>query len=468
MLILTTTFIMSWPVKPLSLFILLGGLLLACEDPSEVGFDVQPPGDSLGVIFTELPLATEITRLPSPTLPPSNPVMLVGAYDDGAFGRVQCTGYFRFLLGTESVNILPANVDSTVLTLYVGRPGQRYTYGDRNQAQRINVHLLTDTLSLARKNLSDSLPYDPVPLGSFEYLPTAFNDADAPAAITVRIDPLGERLLPLLALSVDTNARRAFIRQIPGLALVPEGTRHVSSFLINSTNEPIAERTTVRLHYREDTASSAYTFRTFSESIGELEGARAFYQVRSDLVGSLLEGLDQPGLALGTAATGNRAYVQAGTGLRVRVRFPDLNDPEVFPGGRRASIIRAELVVTARDTAGLPPPSDLYLALLDAQGQPVLRNENTSDPLEREEAVVNSNSAERNNLRFVFSYDSSTTSYRMNITEYVIALQRGLEPNRGVAIGSVRATSSVNRLIFNDSQVEDNGLRLRIFYAPRP
>jgi hypothetical protein len=128
---------------------LLSGLLLllaliSCKkEPYQIGFDILPPTDTLGVYQTDTVTIIAYTVLQDSARTDESSFGLLGAIMDPTFGKTSTNTYTQVRLSTEGVTFGDNPVlDSLVLVLYY----EGY-YGDTNTLQHVKVWELSEDLT---------------------------------------------------------------------------------------------------------------------------------------------------------------------------------------------------------------------------------------------------------------------------------------------------------------------------------
>jgi len=146
---------MNWLGRSSGAFLILILIFFSCEDPGEVGLDLNNP-NSLTVGFKELSLESSMVNIDS--MQTSNQrVLLAGTYDDPIFGKVSTTGYMQMFF--DEFFEVPANAQFDSLTLSLK---YNYLYGiNISDPKTYNIYKLADSLHFSRVyNNFESVPFE--------------------------------------------------------------------------------------------------------------------------------------------------------------------------------------------------------------------------------------------------------------------------------------------------------------------
>ncbi len=278
--------------------------------------------------------------------------MLVGKYIDDEFGPVASSAAFE-LYPPGSISDDENEVfDSLTLVLGFGD----LAYGDTLQPQTLKVHRLLEELETDEDGViynTTKFEYDDTPLGEVTYIPRPFKDD----SVVIRLDDaLGEEFFNLMQEEDDDIASdEDFLEYFKGLVLVPEdGNTAVLSFANDSS-------TFMSLHTHLPGLSRSekrykFTFGTSSENYNHIECDR------SD---TPLAALSTQRVAIPSSETDNKAYLQAGAGILMRVDFPSLGRLLEFETGNIVYKVELQLQVYPGSDSQVDPPEQLLMYYTD-------------------------------------------------------------------------------------------------------
>jgi len=401
---------MNLSVKRIALLFSVASAILttACDEPKEIGL---PQGQPLGVFVTEnIPLTTSTVRVDSVPTSGSN-YLLAGQYQHPKLGTITAKSFFQPIYSTDEPPAFEAGatVDSLVLVL-----GYDNATGNTEVEQKLNVHLLADSIQRRPYFSSESLPYNPEVAGSATFK-LALDSSAARRTVRVRLpQSLAERLL-----SYSGQSFTDFAKNFYGLALVGAETgdgaivsyRAGSSFIV--------------LYYTAGGTARNYTYGAYANPIFSLRAVSnytsaatyLFNQITTDPTNPLAAGLTKQYDAVPSTAENPETYVQGGLGIMTRIRFDNFD--EIRQQGNVA-INRAELVVTPSPGS---EPSAPRLVLYAATGAGnILRSANAQWPLFIRGDIISSVP--------IANYNGG--KYTFNVTTYIQELLLNKSGNNGL------------------------------------
>ena len=451
----TTICIMSFLIKRIAFFALLSFTFFSCEDPKDIGLDLEPGNQNFGVLFTEDLDVQTSTVLVDSVRTNTSPYFLAGRYQDQVLGTITAKSFLqvRYNIATDTLRLGDSPVvDSLVMIL-----DYEYDYGNTGQPQNLFVHRLTDSLRRKVYYNYDKLSYEASPVGSLNFVADTKRD-------TLRLHlskEFGDYLVSFSGKS-ETDFQRSFY----GLALM--GGETDNGAIIAPIITASSTATVLRLYYRNSASPDPKTYDFF------LDG-RNFNHIQSERTGALA-GLQNPYDALPSANTGELSYVQAGIGLMTKIEFPDI---QKLREKGNIGINRAELVIspvegTVVNTATPPPVLTLYGMGTDNKlvGDSTFRY----IPLLADFASTS--------IPNVSSYNSTKKNYTFPINNYINNLLYEPSATNGLFLSlpsvgflsfnpstfSLPATTpyyerSVDRLVLGSRKHPTNPVKLRVYYT---
>lgn len=252
--------------------------------------------------------------------------LLVGRYIDPYFGEIKADSYARFAPSAYYIDNT-AVMDSVVLNLqYDG-----YFYNDTLQTKTINVQQLSKELRY-KNSQSDfyntsSIETASQILGSKTFVPYIFKDS-----VTVRLnDDFGANLFNKIKRGV-INDSDELTDYFKGLKISASDTENASIIGFN------VAKCYIRFYYSFP-GDQTYNDDNHYDFVYKAGTTKQFFNhVQSNRAGTLLAGLNTKKTELASTDAGNLAFVQAGTGVSTKIRFPSLrnislvnnNNGEVF------------------------------------------------------------------------------------------------------------------------------------------
>jgi hypothetical protein len=221
-----------------------------------------------------------------------------------------------FELKYPAISVLDGEIyDSTVLILKTNG----YSYGDTTIRQVLNVHRLTKPIRSGEDTAlynTTNVFYDETPIGTKKYLPYPV----AVDSLSIRIsDDFGMDLWNKAAENSDIfSSPEAFKDYLPGLAIVPG--ENVSSAIISfraSEND---------IFLRIFSHRVGQVLEKYHKDFGLTRPHFQFNHIEADFTGTSLSVLRSQREDIVADLTGNKGYIQGGTGLFAKLRFPYLQN----------------------------------------------------------------------------------------------------------------------------------------------
>jgi hypothetical protein len=246
--------------------------------------------------------------------------ILLGNYTDPVFGEVNSDSYMQLVPGTYTIgdSSSDTNTDNYVFdSIVMILKYDRYYYGDTTQTQSINIYQLSekvDTNDADDDNFYNysTLSYNTTSLGSKTYTTRPIGKD----SIFVRLDDtFGEALFDKLK-SNDISTYDEFIYYFKGLMIKPSSGSNVIGF---STDTSLMRlyytNTSDPLHDFEDSSTKDFTI---------TDTGLQFNNITLDRTGTVISDVsyDDYESTLSSTLTGNKSYVQSGTGMACRIDFP--------------------------------------------------------------------------------------------------------------------------------------------------
>lgn len=328
--------------------------LTACEWGDEIESLSQPDPDDFAVLSTDTVTIKLSTIGTDSLMTGAASRMLLGTYKDPYFGKVRTMSFFQPTLESGLTVTQEAEYDSLILAL---RYDNSYSYGDSTKPMNLTVHkLLTDILDKSAYWNHNSTAYDPAAIGKISIVPRPRTTALLKIKLS---DVLGKQIFEM-AKNNQLTSNTDWINLVKGLVVVPAAT----------DNGPIVgfkwgiDSTSVQLHYHTPSVSE------FKKDSTIFKITASYNQTVADPAGTQLAKLpDNTRLSLPSSQSGNQAFMQAGTGVMMRVDLPYLSN---FKYTQYTAINKAYLRVKplrASVTNAFRVPPVLYLYRLDKNNQ---------------------------------------------------------------------------------------------------
>jgi hypothetical protein len=455
---------MNSAVRRLFIFFFSFAALTACEDPKDIGIDLQDE-NLIGTDFTDTITINTATVLQGDSiLSYRMPTALIGQYVDPVLGTTSASMYAQVGLGGTNVTFGNNNrADSLVLTL-----DYSFKYGDTLQVMQVNAHRLTSAFDERTSYFTNTpFSYDPTPIGSQAFQPRiesqVVDDKTVKKTRLLRIRLSNELANQFLAQSGQATFvdQASFINYFRGIALVVPNDANGSlvGLNLNSSNNSLV------LHYTgEDGTKKQHAF-----VIGT---GGYFTRITADRTGTAVAALQNKGDLVEATVTGGDSYVQAGTQLLTKLTFPYITRLKEAQGN--IIVNRAELLVPVKASStgnNLPVPPQMVLYETN-EANALLRDiAGTLRTVQEDGVPVNRTEVP---AVMVYNQKNGKAYYSLNVTSYVQALILGNKPNNGLLMGSAYVTSEQNartirpemnpyRAILTNN--EANPVKLLIYYS---
>jgi hypothetical protein len=311
---------MNFLIKKIAFFALISFAFFSCEDPKDIGLDLEPGNQNFGVLFTEdLEVQTSTVFVDS-VRTNSSPYFLAGRYQDQVLGTVTAKS---FLQVRYSINDTLKLGDSPTLDSLVMILDYDYDYGNTGRSQTLFLHRLTDSLRRKVYYNYETLPYEPTPVGSLTFVADTKRDT-----LRFRLNnDFGNYLI-----SFAGKSEKEFLNNFYGFSLT--GGETDNGAIIAPIITASSTATVLRLYYHNTGSTDPKTYDFFLDGLN-------FNHIQNERTGALA-GLQNPYDALPSGATGELSYVQAGIGLMTKIEFPDIE--KLIEKGN-IGINQAELIV---------------------------------------------------------------------------------------------------------------------------
>lgn len=416
---------MNSAVRRFLLFFFSIAALASCEDPTDIGIELQDD-EQIGTDFTDTLTVNSGTVLLDDSVRSFKvSPALVGQYADPVLGLVSASTFTEVGLTTLNPSFGENPVaDSLVLSL-----DYSIIYGSQNSDLTVSVHRLAEGFDERTSYFTNSeLAYESAPVGAVTFRPQILTvkrnnqDADSAVLAKVRLDKALADALVALSGQEPLKTQEGFRNYFRGLALVPSGTVPGSIIGLNMASA----NTRLTLYYTSGTEKKEYTF--------TINTAGAFFtHVESDRTGTPVAELDTKGEYLPSSLTGGESYIQANTQLLTKLTFPYLDQLKELQGN--IIINRAELIVPvkASSTSELAPPPQLVLYQTNSTN--FISKNASGTPLAVQQDGSNVNSTF---FPAALAYNAAKNQYSLNMTNYVQAMLLGDKPNTGLLLAPAR------------------------------
>jgi hypothetical protein len=365
--------------------------------------------------------------------------LMAGAYTDPLTGSIAAHAYTQLRLSQEYIELPAATPDSAILFL-----SYDYFYGDKSQAQTLNVYKLTEAISTDQVYYSNSpgRNYDPAAIGTVTFQASA----DSGANVAIKITDMAY----LQAILNGPKNNSFFRTQFPGLAILPANNTDGAVIRINGG----AAGTVMKIFYQQYGQNKVY-------SLNLNINAQKYYRIENDRSGTALAPLTSSYDAIETSLIANRCYLQACTGVRTRLSFPYLKKlKEDYPN---IVLVRGELLLQS-DPASAPatyaPNTKMTLMRTEENGRIKKASDGTIYYVQGDDRVQASTG-----YSVIVDKKVDDNTYSFPMKSYVQAILLDQIPNNPLIVSPVFLSSEMNRTIFNDYSGTSAPVKLKLYFT---
>lgn len=451
-----------WVKKP-GLILGLALLTFACEDPGEIGLDLNPENGAFVARFQEFNLDNSVllydeilsdntTRIDSSDNYQSGGRLLSGVYSTPDFGKLQSKAFAGLYLAPETFGFSDQEGDY-VLDSLVLRMKVDYLYGKELTGQKsISIHELSDSLEVERKYFTkSSTSYSQDPLGEFSFDFSSFDTVKVDTVISARLsDELGLRFLKEAEENDSSYLNNNLFREFfHGLAYV---SAESNDLLIGMV--PESRGSYLRLYYHSSEADSLFEDFMFFD-LDSLPGNKTKYynNITLDRTGSPIEGISDYYTEFET--DNEHSYLQASAGVFTKL---NMDKYEQFLDTIGFLVInRAEIEIPVLEYADkITPSSTLEMYAVDENNRFIEEYVNgRPNPVYR---IV-----PEGKLSFRKDSDANKGIYVADVTSYIqqIAIDEDLETE--LLLGQPGLWNSI--LSVNQSVIKKDSISLKVYYS---
>lgn len=425
----------------------------ACNKESDVGIDIQPEEDLIGLYTTDTTTLIAFTVIEDSLRTDESPTTVIGHCEDQLFGTSDCGVYSQFSIpnNLQNINFLPAacSTGSVVLDSCVLMLSYKFDfYGDTSFPQTFSVYQMTDVLN------KDSLYYSnqdrnfyPAPIGALTFNPhprtkvTVEGDTQAPH-LRIPIDMNWANIVFSQSGGTNLSNNLNWVNYMNGLYIKPTGTGSQSLLYFNMQDS----LTGLRFYYH--TTCGDTTDFTFLVNATTPYYSRYTHDYTTANNPDLLAQLGGD-----TTNPFANCYVQSNAGLKTKIKFPYLKswyDNLGFP----AAINKAELVIFGEETFAsdnFPLNTRMFLTSIDS----VNREHLLLDMFESSDYYGG-------------PLNTTTNVYKINIARYLQDVLSGGKEDNGLYLKEIFGTENGRRSVIGSSSSIANPSKrmyLRLVYT---
>ena len=373
--------------------------------------------------------------------------ILVGNYDDPIFGKVKSDSYFQLSATTYSLYNESSDTDAPNYvfdSIKMVLKQDKYFYGDTTKVQSLSIHRLTQKV---KPNSDDdsfynnsSLSYDAESLGSISFKPKP-NSKDS---VVVKLNNEFGNALFLKLKKLEISNSDEFIEYLKGFVIKSTSGNSSSVVGFNMSSA-------LRLYYSKYQGDSETSL---IKNFSILDVSKQFNNITLDRAGTQIQDLPVSSSKLSSLLTGNKAFIQSGTGLACRVDFPNIKQLKYL--SEKGAIVDAELIIKPiNNTYSVAYP--LVDSLRVFVGDKLNRIKGTLNTVDGTAVygLLNATSDEFN----------ENIGYKISIGAFLQAEMLKESDSRSSLILTLPSISkAVDRLVLGDQKNSTNKIQLKIYY----
>ncbi|MBK7173258.1 MAG: DUF4270 domain-containing protein [Bacteroidales bacterium] len=428
--------------KRFILFLLSVPVIFSCtKDLSEIGLDLVSPDELIKLGYSDTISISAFSVQEDSVRTYNLSYALIGQMNDPVFGKTTADWYTQIRMAKEPTYFGDTPVfDSAFLILpYLS------AYGDTLSNMTLKVYELSESIIDSVHNYSNhTLTYNEnVPLGELTFTPRPTDSAyysGSTQAPAIRI-PLNSAFA-LKVLHADTSnltTNTEFLEYFKGIAVIASPQEGANSGAIIKM-KIVAGSSKIEMYYHNETDTSTYNFGINTDCKRFNHYGHEDYQSASPMLTQQLEG--------DTMLGGQFLFMQAMGGIRVKIKFPFLNN---WDDAQKVVIHDAQLILTNGSTSStFTAPNQLALYPVADDG--------TLYPFQLPDA-------DQGSAYFDGYYNSTGGTYRFRLARYVQQILNGSQKNNGLFLIIPSASIVSDRLVLNGVQSPQSALKLYIKYT---
>lgn len=429
----------------------LGLLMVSCDSDVDAGKFIVG-SDYLSVKNKVISIDTMTVTLSTVKLDSlvtsSESRILVGNYDDPLFGKIKSNSYFQVL--TSSFNLYSQNSD-TDATGYVFDSiamimrYDDYYYADTTKVQTLNIHRV---LKKFKPNKEDDSFYNNSVL---DYNTTSLG------TITYKPKPIGQDSINV---KLDNDFGLELFNKFKNNEISNESdlTEYLKGFMITSSTSASSSvigfnlSSTLRLYYSKGKGDAEESYR---KDFVVSNAAKQFNSISSDRLGTLIQDLPLSKQNLPSVYTGNKGFIQAGTGVVCRLDFPNVKQLKYL--SEKGAIVDAKLILKPVKNSysdRFPLPENLGIYLVDKLNR--IKSKLTNANSENVAAVLNNGTDNE---------FGENVQYELLLGSFLQKEMLKESDNRsGLLITMPILSKVVDRVVLGDQTNKESKLKLQIYY----
>jgi len=422
----------------------------SCSDPSNIGLDLDPNNNQIGVFFTEIPLPASMVLLDSFNTT-NQGSFVVGGETSEFFGKTEGIGFSRLAINSNAPLPKPeAILDSVKFNFQV----ESITGKDFTTLKSLKVHLLTEEIQDTSYYNFDRLSFDPNSIAESSFDFSARKDTSVSVLMK---NEFGAFIFKEMKKGDAFKNIFLFRKLIHGIAILgnPEQEASLSLRVGNTTG------ISVYYHYVGDTVPTVYPISTAQ--------SRHFNYVKSDRQGTPTGIIVESGKQYDT---GDKVGSKSGLGLVIKI---DTSPIDAFLDTLKNvtfNDISFEIGPLESASAGNLPPSFIVMNFTNSANKLVTRFDGETLSVQADGQAQQAIDANGNIVPAVaapalLAYFSEARVYRQRITSYMNAVYRtDLQRNDWILYPNSPGTPGDDfKKSFREFVVNKNNIKLKIYYS---
>jgi len=437
--------------------------ILACEEPGEIGLELNPENGVFVAKFDEMPISTSVIEYEDIISDISTRIefdrqtrrfitrgrFLVGSYSTPDFGKFQSKSFSSLYLGSIRFRPKEAFVfDSLLLRINVN-----YLYGEKSKFvgnKKIFVHELNEEIKLDYLyHTKNSTPYKNEPVGEFNFDISSFDSLSiVDTVFSTRLsDELGKWFLDQAKMDTLPFENNLEFRKIfNGFAFVPEETNEIITGIYAESPS-----TFLRLYIHDLVDTTFFDFIFDGRDTVANNITRYYNNITLDKAGTPIQGI--PDYYTDFETDNDLSYVQASSGILTKLNFETyLNFIDTID---HLVINKAEIVIPlSKYEDFLYPTSSLELYIAD---------ENNRFIEQIDSATSTSTFASLDRIPFIKDQSENKGEFIGDITNYIQSITSGSSSEAQLLIGQQSLSKSI--ISVNQMIIPKDDIQLKIYYS---
>ncbi|MCR9016157.1 DUF4270 domain-containing protein [Aquiflexum gelatinilyticum] len=442
---------MTWPAKLSAILFIVLTIATSCEDPSNIGLELDPENNQIGVFYQEISLSASVVLQDSLSTTNSG-VLVYGNEESDFFGKTESIGYTRLFFNRDIARPKENAILDSVRFLFNMR---EVLTADTINPKTINVHLLTEQIRDVDYYNFSSVAYEPTPSFSATF---DFTDRQDTIVSTKIDNALTQEIFDELKDGRYFQDIFSFREFLPGLAFKAEEGENVGFSTV------IGNNTGFIFYFKNegDTVSRAYPIATGIN----FNLARHFSQVINDPTGTPIEVVTEPTTSydLGQYAGGKSTF-----GMYIKLDMSPLDEFLDTLENANFNQVTLEMGPVVNFSADRLPPQFHIMFFTNETNEVLFRTDGLPMAVQPEGRVqVDPVTSEPiySDQPALLAFINNEKFYRQFITSHVNALYRKKMPRRDFLLYPAVSTQDRNFIqSLKDYVIDQNTIKMKIFYS---